>query len=331
MTRPFSTGFLIFPGFPMACLTSMIEPMRAANEISDSTSFRWELVAATAEKVRSSALIDFDPNMTLAEAEGLDLLVILSSPTARFANRADAAKLRSLQRHGTVIGAVSGGVFPLVHAGIGKDRPLAVHWCYSAAFKADFPDHTNSDRVIELSDNTVTAAGAAAAFDLSLHLIEQRLGPDIATEVACWFQHPVMRREGVGQAVPALSGNASGEQLPKLVVRAARMFAENLAEPISVAKVASNLGISPRHLERSFKRATGLNPTNYYRKMRMEAARQMVLYSNDKLSEVGAAVGYLSTQTFSKHYLAAFDVTPKEDRNRINLFRVKGNLSIPSV
>ncbi len=30
-------GFLIFPGFPMACLTSMIEPMRAANEISGTT------------------------------------------------------------------------------------------------------------------------------------------------------------------------------------------------------------------------------------------------------------------------------------------------------
>jgi transcriptional regulator GlxA family with amidase domain len=27
-------GFLIFPGFPMSCLTSAIEPLRAANEIA---------------------------------------------------------------------------------------------------------------------------------------------------------------------------------------------------------------------------------------------------------------------------------------------------------
>ena len=30
---PFRLGFLMFPGFPMACLTSAIEPLRAANEI----------------------------------------------------------------------------------------------------------------------------------------------------------------------------------------------------------------------------------------------------------------------------------------------------------
>lgn len=29
-------GFLIFPGFPMACLRSLIEPLRVADEISGS-------------------------------------------------------------------------------------------------------------------------------------------------------------------------------------------------------------------------------------------------------------------------------------------------------
>ncbi|WP_425040956.1 GlxA family transcriptional regulator [Primorskyibacter sp. S187A] len=330
MSRPFLTGFLIFPGFPMACLTSMIEPLRAANEISGQEAFLWRLVAVTREKVRSSASIDFEPDQTIAEATDLDLLMVLSAPTARFQTSADAAKLRAMQRHGTVLGAVSGGVFPLVHAGIGADKPLAVHWCYKAAFEADFPGHVSSDRVIELSEDIVTAAGAAAAFDLSLHLIEQRLGPDISTEVACWFQHPVMRREGVGQAVPALSGNKAGEQLAPLVARAAKLFAEHISDPMSFADVAARLGITPRHLERSFKQSTGLNPTQYYRKMRMDAARQMILYTNDRLGDIGAAVGYSSAQTFAKHYRAAFGVTPREDRNRINLFRVKGNLSIPS-
>ena len=33
-------GFLIFDGFPMSCLTSLIEPLRAANEISKTQSVR---------------------------------------------------------------------------------------------------------------------------------------------------------------------------------------------------------------------------------------------------------------------------------------------------
>lgn len=331
MERPLSTGFLIFPGFPMACLTSMIEPMRAANEISDTQAFEWHLISVVPGKVLSSAQIDFEPTQILDKANDLDLLVLLSSPTARFEQYGSAARLRELQRHGTKIGAVSGGVFPLVQAGVGAGKPLAVHWCYKSAFVAEYPDHICSDRVIELAGDTITAAGAAAAFDLSLHLIEQKLGASIATEVACWFQHPVMRREGVGQAVPSLSGNFAGEQLPQLVARAVKIFSQNLEEPISLSAVADELGISSRHLERSFKSATGGNPTQFYRKMRMDAARQMVLYTNDRLSDIGAAVGYGSFQTFKRHYETMFNVDPKADRNRINLFRVKGNLPLPSV
>lgn len=331
MDRPLSTGFLIFPGFPMACLTSMIEPMRAANEISGKQAFEWQLISVTPAKVRSSALIDFEPTQTLGAVRDLDLLVLLSSPTARFEQYSHAARLRELQRHGTMICAVSGGVFPLVQSGIGAGKPLAVHWCYKSAFEADFPDQLCSDRVIELAGDTITAAGAAAAFDLSLHFIEQKLGPAIATEVACWFQHPVIRREGVRQAVPLHSGNLEGEQLPPLVARAVKIFSRNLKEPISLSAVANELGISPRHLERSFKSATGGNPTQFYRKMRMDAARQMVLYTNDRLNDIGAAVGYGSFQTFKRHYETVFKVDPKTDRNRTNLFRVKGNLPLPSV
>ncbi len=331
MTKPMLTGFLIFPGFPMSCLTSMIEPLRVANEISCTTTFEWKLVSETTEKVASSAFIDFEPDCALDEAEGLDFLVVLSSPTAEFRKPGSSARLRYFQRHGMMLGAVSGGVFPLVRAGVQAANPISVHWCYQAAFQSEFPEHRSSDRVIEVSENLLSAAGAAAAFDLSLQLIEDRMGGGIATEVACWFQHPVMRRQGVGQAVPALSGDEQGAMLSPMIAEAARLFADHLADPISIGDVARHLGISPRHLERAFKTSTGMSPTHYYRKLRMEAARQIVLYTNDSLPDIAAAVGYQSSQTFRKHYVRAFDATPNEERNRINLFRVKENMPVPAV
>lgn len=77
-TGPLRLGFLMFPGFPMACLTSAIEPLRAANEIIGHTEFEWRLVAETRAPVRSSAEVRFEPDVTLAEADGLDQLYILS-------------------------------------------------------------------------------------------------------------------------------------------------------------------------------------------------------------------------------------------------------------
>ena len=315
----------------MSCLTSMIEPLRAANEVSNSEAFEWKLIAETLDKVPSSAKIEFEPGCTLDAAGDLDLLVLLSAPTATYHDKASVGRLRMLQRHGLKIGAVSGGVFPLVRAGVAGQAPLAVHWCYSAAFSAEFPNHIASDRVIETSKSVITAAGAAAAFDLSLALIEEKLGHGVATEVACWFQHPVMRRQGAVQAVPSLKGDAGGQELNPLVARAVRIFSQHIAEPIPISDVAGMIGVTPRHMERSFKNSAGLNPTQYYRKLRMEAARQIVCYTNDRIADIAGSVGYSSLQTFTKHYRNAFGLTPKEDRNQINLFRVKDNLPVPSV
>ncbi|HAM91518.1 MAG TPA: AraC family transcriptional regulator, partial [Rhodobacteraceae bacterium] len=79
-------GFLIFPGFPMSCLTSAIEPLRAANEIAGAEVFAWKLISETGDRVKSSALVSFDPDLTLDTADDLDFLILLSSPLAQFKN-----------------------------------------------------------------------------------------------------------------------------------------------------------------------------------------------------------------------------------------------------
>jgi transcriptional regulator GlxA family with amidase domain len=81
-------GFLLFPGFPMACLTSAIEPLRAANEITGRREFSWRLIGEEAEPVRSSAEVRFDPDVTLTDATGLDYLFFLSAPNFKTPNAA---------------------------------------------------------------------------------------------------------------------------------------------------------------------------------------------------------------------------------------------------
>ena len=327
-----SIGFLIFDGFPMACLTSMIEPLRAANEISGQDAFSWTLVAEAMDRVRSSAGVSFDPDMALSHAEGPDYLFLLSPPMAEFSNsKAGYGALRALGRHGTILGGVSGGVFPLVRSGVMAEQVVSVHWCYEAAFRSEFPEIEASNQVIEVSQRRYTASGAAAAFDLSLRLIETRLGADVATEVACWFQHPLMRGEGVRQSIPTYRQTSTDATLPPVVAKAVAVFAANLTEPISVADVADEVGVSARQIERSFKKATGQSPSHYYRSMRMKAARQLVMYSKDSMAQIALQVGYGSTTPMVQHYKDAFGISPQDDRRRINLYRVQENIPVPSV
>jgi len=316
---PLHLGFLMFPGFPMACLTSAIEPLRAANEITGRRAFVWSLVAEAPGPVISSAEIGFAPQVTLQEVGRLDQLYLLSPPTAAFADpRRSPARLRWLDRSGVTLGAFSGGIFPLARAGLMQGRPCSVHWCYEAAFKADFPGVEAREVAILREGRRVTASGAGAVFDLMLRLIEERLGRDCMTEVACWFQHPFVRDADASQKVPvARRGGTTGgttDALPPQIREAVRLFESHVEDPLRIPDVAAAVGLSGRHFERLFKRETGQSPLRYYHHLRLAKARQRVLYSSDSLREIAASVGYTTASPMIRHYARLFGVSPRAER-----------------
>ena len=325
MGGPLRLGFLMFPGFPMACLTSAIEPLRAANEITGRREFVWTLVAETSAPVRSSAEIGFEPDVTLQELEGVDQLYLISPPTAEFGDpRRSPARLRWLDRTGVTLGAFSGGIFPLARAGLMEGRPCSVHWCYEAAFKADFPAIEAREVTILREGRRITASGAGAVFDLMLRLVEERLGRDCMTEVACWFQHPVVRGPDVTQRTPGYWADRTQDMLPQAVAQAIRLFSDNIEEPLAIADVAREVGVSPRQLDRSFRSSTGQAPLRYYRMIRMKKARQLVQFSDESLTSVALSVGYASSTPMVRHYVEEFGLSPQADRAARNSFREKG-------
>ncbi len=104
-------SFLIFPGFPMACLTSMIEPLRAANEIAVKDMFAWQLVSEDGQRIVSSAGVAFEPDCALTPELGSDVLFLLSGPLAQPENPAHAnAVLRTLDRQNINAFRVQGNV-----------------------------------------------------------------------------------------------------------------------------------------------------------------------------------------------------------------------------
>ncbi len=258
-------------------------------------------------------------------------LLFTASPTAHFKQPAQTkAMLQRIARSGTQIGSISGGVFALARTGMTGDYPLSVHWCYEAAFQAEFPGLPRQNTVICESGGFTTISGASAAFDHMLTLIERHLGGDIMAEVACWFQHPYIRSAAVSQKTPAHQTAKSQDQLPKAVSRAIEQFADHIEDPIQISDVAEAIGVSPRSLERSFKQATGQSPLKYYRKMRMQQARQLVLYTNTPITEVGFMVGYATPGAFLRHYRETFDCTPINDRREKNSMRVNSSDALPS-
>tara|TARA_X000000950_G_scaffold46311_1_gene52952 strand:+ start:4569 stop:5498 length:930 start_codon:yes stop_codon:yes gene_type:complete len=307
----------------------MIEPLRASNEISETKSFEWKLFSENADKVEASANVAFETDGKIEEIEKLDALILLSPPNADFINSRSVGVIRRLERHGCTIGAVSGGVFLLAKAKVRPNIRYSVHWCYAAAFTNQFPNNISSEQVIETDRNIMTASGAAAAFDLALLLIRSRLGSSIAAEVACWFQHPIMRNQDVKQVRPSLNELEGLEEMPELARKAIALVNQKIKYPLQVNDIANEIGITSRHLSRIFKEATGESPRQYFRKLRVNAARQMILYTNEKIGEIALSVGFSSASILRSHYIDLFSLSPEEERKKINLFRVNDNSPIP--
>jgi transcriptional regulator GlxA family with amidase domain len=229
-----------------------------------------------------------------------------------------------------VLGAFSGGIFPLARSGLMESHRASVHWCYEAAFKAEFPQIEASPSVIIRDRRRYTASGAGAVFDLMLRLIEERLGRDTMTEVACWFQHPFVREETASQKVPVSKQGGTDDLLPETIRAAIQLFADHIEDPIQIADVAAAVDMSERHLERCFKQATGQSPLKYYRLMRLKKARQRVLYSTDTITEIAQSVGFASSTPMARHYAEAFGVNPNDERRRLVGLRGLGGAMPPS-
>jgi transcriptional regulator GlxA family with amidase domain len=167
-------------------------------------------------------------------------------------------------------------------------------------------------------------------FDLMLRLIEERLGRDTMTEVACWFQHPFVREETASQKVPVSKQGGTDDLLPDTIRAAIQIFAEHIEDPIQIADVAAAVDMSERHLERCFKQATGQSPLKYYRLMRLKKARQRVLYSTDTITEIAQSVGFASSTPMARHYAEAFGVNPNDERRRLIGLRGLGGAMPPN-
>lgn len=88
------------------------------------------------------------------------------------------------------------------------------------------------------------------------------------------------------------------------------------ADPsLNVSQIASQLGYSADYVSRTFKRTALIGMLDYIHHTRVKAARGMLAeHPNMNLSEIGAAVGYVSVDSFIRAYKRILGTTPGKDR-----------------
>ena len=85
-------------------------------------------------------------------------------------------------------------------------------------------------------------------------------------------------------------------------------------EKFSLQKMAGELFVNGSYLLRAFKKHTGYTPLAYHNHVRCEEAKELLLHSHDSISEIGEAVGFVSSAHFSHVFKRTEGCTPTEYR-----------------
>lgn len=87
-------------------------------------------------------------------------------------------------------------------------------------------------------------------------------------------------------------------------------------EPIVVAELARNVGMSTSAFHRQFKSVTAASPLQYQKDLRLLEARRLFKAGGASVSAVAYDVGYESPNQFSREYARKFGRAPKHDVRR---------------
>lgn len=94
-----------------------------------------------------------------------------------------------------------------------------------------------------------------------------------------------------------------------------------LAEPFELAPFADMAGLSVFHFSRVFKQATGMAPSRYVARLRLEEARRLLCETGRSIIDIGLALGYQSPSHFSQVFRQGTGVTPSVYRRQLGISR----------
>ncbi|MGH9442052.1 MAG: AraC family transcriptional regulator [Thermoanaerobaculia bacterium] len=110
-------------------------------------------------------------------------------------------------------------------------------------------------------------------------------------------------------------GNSPSPTEPLELVERIRIFlAERFAQPLRLDEIAAAVRMSPFHLCRIFKRATGFTLHRYQISLRLRTALDRVADSSADLGELALRLGYSSHSHFTAAFRKEFGASPSEIR-----------------
>jgi AraC-like DNA-binding protein len=153
----------------------------------------------------------------------------------------------------------------------------------------------------------------SASLDEITKLLERRT-PQNLLRASYTLADILYSLEGCGNA----EGNAHREHSRTFdaVTKTAKLIEKNYTSDISIESIAASLYLNPDYLGRIFKEHIGCSMTKYKNRLRIAAAKRMLMSTANSIDEIAFATGFSDRFYFSRIFKATEGVTPSEYRRR---------------
>ncbi|MFD4630466.1 GlxA family transcriptional regulator [Streptomyces sp. NPDC058284] len=221
--------------------------------------------------------------------------------------------VRRAHARGARIMSFCTGAFALAESGILDGRRAATHWQWARPFRERFPAVRLEPDVLFVDDGDIlTAAGSAAALDLSLYVVRGDFGAEVANSVSRRLVFAAHRDGGQRQFVERPVPQVRDESLAPLLAWAQ----ERLAEPLTVAGLAARAGVSPATLHRRFQAQLGTTPLAWLTGERVALACRLIERGEERIDVVAHRSGLGTAANLRARLRRETGLSPSDYRRR---------------
>jgi transcriptional regulator GlxA family with amidase domain len=312
-------GVLIYPDFQLLDAAGPIAAFEIAVRLADNAP-DIKVLAVKPGPVRSSR--------GLRPSHAITTLIVAGGEGSRGPALCSKtlAFVRAIARRGVRLASVCSGAYILAEAGLLDGRRATTHWQRTRHFLKAYPNvKLEPDQIFVRDGNIWSSAGITAGIDLSLAMIAEDYGDDIAQQTARQLVLYHRRSGGQSQFSSLLELKAPAGRFGALLAWAR----EHLDAPLTVEDMAEQAGMSSRHFTRAFIAETGTTPSKAVERLRIEVARQRVQSSSEAIERVAETTGFRDPERMRRAFIRAFGQPPQSLRRaaRADRFQSIENLA----
>jgi transcriptional regulator GlxA family with amidase domain len=223
---------------------------------------------------------------------------------------------RAIDR-GACVASICTGAFILAATRALDGLRATTHWQSAAELSRRHPQiDVDADVLYVDNGNLLTSAGAAAGFDLCLHLVRRDFGADVAADVARRAVMPLERSGGQAQFIVHAPPTSDGTSIGSLL----EWIEESLDRQLSLRVLARRASMSTRTLSRRFRERVGTTPAHWIARSRVRRAQHLLETTDLSVERIAAEVGFASSAVLREHFGRIVGTSPKAHRRSFRLF-----------